>query len=187
MDNAFIQGLIEVHQIGISFEPTTSINETNGEITLGGIDTTRFIGPLDFMSVGFGLIEHYLLPKQRARLTITCSPTTSIFPANTNGIGFNQSITFGSPDGPPILASCAGVTETRTSLIFLTTGKLSCHFRALRSILLCLPLMIADQLDAFNTYKNLTGAVLDDTTGLLRLTQAQYASLPSLFFHIGEV
>lgn len=47
--------------------------------------------------------------------------------------------------------------------------------------------MIADQLDAFNTYKNLTGAVLDDTTGLLRLTQAQYASLPSLSIHIGEV
>ncbi len=130
MDNASNQGLIEVHQICISFEPTTSINETNGEITLGGIDTTRFIGPLDFMSVGFDLIEHYLLPKQRARLTITCSTTTSIFPENTNGIGFNQSITFGSPDGPPILASCAGVTETRTSLIFLTTGKPSCHFRA---------------------------------------------------------
>ncbi|KAI0762221.1 aspartic peptidase domain-containing protein [Fomes fomentarius] len=161
IDNAFNQGLIEAHQIGISFEPTTSINDTNGEITLGGVDTTRFIGPLDFI------------------------PTTSIFPANTNGIGFNQSITFGSPGGPPILAPSAGITETRTSLIFLTTGKLSCHFRAPLSILYCLPLT-ANQPDAFNTYKNLTGAILDDTTGLLRLTPEQYASLSSLFFHIGE-
>ena len=44
-----------------------------------------------------------------------------------------------------------------------------------------------EKTDAFDTYQNLTGAVLDSTTGLLRLTPDQFANLQSLFFHIGEV
>ena len=41
--------------------------------------------------------------------------------------------------------------------------------------------------DALATYQSLTGAVLDDNTGLLRLTPAQFANLESLFFQIGDV
>jgi cathepsin E len=39
--------------------------------------------------------------------------------------------------------------------------------------------------DAFNRYRAATGAVLDSTTGLLRITPAQYSNLKSLFFTIG--
>ncbi len=39
--------------------------------------------------------------------------------------------------------------------------------------------------DAFNLYKSATGAVLDASTGLLRITSAQFANLKSLFFIIG--
>lgn len=39
--------------------------------------------------------------------------------------------------------------------------------------------------DAFNRYVAATGAVPDSTTGLLRITPAQYANLQSLFFKAG--
>jgi hypothetical protein len=39
--------------------------------------------------------------------------------------------------------------------------------------------------DAFNTYKNATGATLDETTGLLKITSDQYSSLKPLIFTIG--
>ena len=39
--------------------------------------------------------------------------------------------------------------------------------------------------DAFNLYKYATGAVLDATTGLPRITSAQFGNLKSLFFIIG--
>lgn len=42
-------------------------------------------------------------------------------------------------------------------------------------------------LDAFAVYQNLTGGVLDQTTGLLTITSDQYDNLESLFFNIGEV
>lgn len=39
--------------------------------------------------------------------------------------------------------------------------------------------------DAFNTYKTATGATLDETTGLLKITSDQYSSLKPLTFTIG--
>ena len=39
--------------------------------------------------------------------------------------------------------------------------------------------------DAFNRYKSATGAVLDNATGLLKITSAQFANLQSLFFTAG--
>ncbi|TBU57604.1 family A1 protease [Dichomitus squalens] len=135
-DNAFSQGLIPAHEIGISFEPTSSLDNTNGELTFGGVDTSKFTGPLNFV------------------------PITSTSPAN-EFVGIDQSITFGSTDGPTVLASTAGVTDTGTTLLLLAT-------------------------DAFDTYQNLTGSTLDATTGLLRLTPDQASNLQSLFFHIGD-
>lgn len=41
--------------------------------------------------------------------------------------------------------------------------------------------------DAFDAYTTATGAVEDQTTGLLRLTTAQFANLESLFFTINGV
>ena len=49
VDNAFAQGLLDKDEIGISFEPTTLINETNGEITFGGVDPTKFVGPIQYV------------------------------------------------------------------------------------------------------------------------------------------
>ena len=52
-DNAFTEGLIPAHMFGISLEPTTTLNNTNGELTLGGMDTSKFTGPLNFVYVSF--------------------------------------------------------------------------------------------------------------------------------------
>jgi hypothetical protein len=41
--------------------------------------------------------------------------------------------------------------------------------------------------DAYNRYVDATGAVLDSATGLLRITEAQYANLQSLFFSVNGV
>jgi len=41
--------------------------------------------------------------------------------------------------------------------------------------------------DGFNKYKTATGAVLDNGTGLLRITSAQFSALQSLFFIAGGV
>ncbi|KAI0760883.1 family A1 protease [Trametes elegans] len=134
-DNAFSQGIIPEHLVGISFEPTTTLENTNGELTFGGIDSSKFTGPLNFV------------------------PITSTAPAS-QFVGVDQSITFGSPTGPTILPMTAGVTDTGTTLLLIAS-------------------------DAFATYQNLTGAVLDADSGLLRITPEQFANLPSLFFHIG--
>ena len=48
VDNAFTQGLIDQRLIGISFEPTTSIESTNGELTFGDVDSSKFTGAINF-------------------------------------------------------------------------------------------------------------------------------------------
>jgi pepsin A len=39
--------------------------------------------------------------------------------------------------------------------------------------------------DAFQAYEKATGGVLDETTGLLKITSAQYHALKPLYFNIG--
>lgn len=45
-DSAFAQGLIPAKQVGISFAPSAELSAANGLLTFGGIDESRFIGPL---------------------------------------------------------------------------------------------------------------------------------------------
>ena len=48
-DNLFIQGKIQENLVAVSFEPTNSFPTVNGELTFGGIDSTKFIGELDYL------------------------------------------------------------------------------------------------------------------------------------------
>ncbi|KAL4073373.1 aspartic peptidase domain-containing protein [Scleroderma yunnanense] len=90
---------------------------------------------------------------------ISYVPITSTIPA-AHYWGIDQTITYGQ--NTPILGNSAGIVDTGTTLLLLAT-------------------------DVFEAYQEATGAVLDQTTGLLSITQAQYDSLQSLFFNIGEV
>ncbi|KAF8473762.1 acid protease [Gautieria morchelliformis] len=93
-DNLFSEGLIPSHEIGVSFEPTTSQSETNGEITFGGTDESKFTG------------------------SITYTPITGTSPASTFW-GIDQSVTYGTSSN--ILSSTAGIVDTGTTLVLIAT------------------------------------------------------------------
>jgi cathepsin E len=131
-DNLFSQGIISAHEIGVSFEPSITGNDLNGEITWGGTDSTKFTGAITFIPL------------------TTTSPASEFW-------GINQEIKLGSTT---ILATTAGIVDTGTTLILLSTN-------------------------GFNAYQKATDSVLDETTGLLRITAAQFADLPSLSFITG--
>ncbi|KAI0094424.1 aspartic peptidase A1 [Irpex rosettiformis] len=132
-DNLFSQGTIPQNLLAVSFEPTTSDNNANGELTFGATDSSKFTGSITFTSI------------------TKTSPASEFW-------GIDQTIRYGASTS--ILSSTAGIVDTGTTLTLIAT-------------------------DAFNRYRSATGAVLDNNTGLLRLTTAQFANLQSLFFTIG--
>ncbi|KAF8267326.1 acid protease [Lactarius quietus] len=87
-------------------------------------------------------------------------PITSTSPAS-NYWGIDQSVTYGS-GGESILSSTSGIVDTGTTLVLIAT-------------------------DAFQKYQEVTGATLDQTTGLLKITASQFENLKSLVFNIGGV
>ena len=60
------------------------------------------------------------------------------------------------------LLTSSGIVDTGTTLLLLATS-------------------------AFDSYQQATGGVLDQATGLLKITEEQYNNLQSLFFNIGGV
>ncbi|KAF8893668.1 aspartic peptidase A1 [Gymnopilus junonius] len=131
-DNLFSQGTISAHEIGVSFEPSITGNDLNGEITWGGTDATKFVGSITFI------------------------PLTTTSPANEFW-GIDQSVSYA---GQTILATTAGIVDTGTTLILLAS-------------------------DGLAAYQTATGAVLDNNTGLLMLTAAQFGNLQNLEFNTG--
>jgi len=87
---------------------------------------------------------------------ITWFPITTTSPSSEFW-GCDQSIGYGTST---ILATTAGIFDTGTTFVLIAS-------------------------DAFDLYKSATGAVLDGTTGLLRITSAQFANLKTLVFTIG--
>jgi len=47
--NLYTQGIISEEVVGVSFEPTNSEEVTNGELTFGGVDTTKYTGTLTYV------------------------------------------------------------------------------------------------------------------------------------------
>ncbi|KAF8589801.1 acid protease [Ramaria rubella] len=96
-ENLKTQQFISAAKVGISFEPTTSTSESNGQLDFGGTDSSKYTGSI-----------HYV-------------PVTDIFPAATYW-GITQSVTYGS--STPILSALppsAGIVDTGTTLIYLPT------------------------------------------------------------------
>ncbi|KAI0752473.1 acid protease [Daedaleopsis nitida] len=99
LNTAFTQGLIDANVIGVSFEPATEAEVTNGVLTFGGVDESKFTGELTYV------------------------PITSTTPASAY-VGIDQSITYGAA-GTTILASTAGITDTGTTLVLLASDALA--------------------------------------------------------------
>ncbi|KAJ6561817.1 acid protease [Mycena capillaripes] len=89
---------------------------------------------------------------------ISFVPITQTSPAS-NYWGIDQSVTYGTDT--QILNLTAGIVDTGTTLLLLAT-------------------------DAFQAYQQATGATADQTTGLLTVTDSQFADMQSLFFQIGD-
>ncbi|KAG2155794.1 acid protease [Suillus bovinus] len=134
-DNLYAQGTISSNLLGISYEPSSTSDVANGELTFGGTDSTKYTG------------------------TLNTIPLTTTSPASAYW-GINQSVSYGTSQ--TILNTTAGIVDTGTTLLLLAT-------------------------EAFQAYQKATGAVADPTTGLLTITQQQYANLKSLYFKIGGV
>jgi len=87
---------------------------------------------------------------------ISYVPLTKTFPASEYW-GIDQTITYGPSTS---ILKGAGIVDTGTTLMLLAT-------------------------DALQKYQKATGAALDKSTGLLRITNDQYKSLQNLNFSIG--
>lgn len=84
-------------------------------------------------------------------------PITSTSPASQYW-GIDQDLSYGQDTS--LLSGSAGIVDTGTTLLMIAT-------------------------DAFQAYQRATGATMDQTTGLLKLSQSQFENLQSLFFTIG--
>jgi len=96
-DNLFSAGTITAHEIAVSFEPITQLNELNGELTWGGTDSSKFTGSITFV------------------------PITATSPSNEFW-GINQSIQYGTTT---ILSTTAGIVDTGTTLILIASNAFS--------------------------------------------------------------
>ncbi|KAG2033105.1 aspartic peptidase domain-containing protein [Suillus americanus] len=98
-DNLYSQGIISQIVVGISFEPTTSESDTNGELTFGGTDATKYTGAIAY------------------------TPLTTTYPSSYYW-GINESITYGTTT---ILSETAGIIDTATTLILIATNAFSLY------------------------------------------------------------
>ncbi|KAI0348262.1 aspartic peptidase A1 [Trametopsis cervina] len=102
-DNLFTQGVIPQNLVAVSFRPTTSDNNANGELTFGGTDSSKFTGSISF-----------------APLTRT-SPASEFW-------GIDQTIRYGASTS--ILSSTAGIVDTGTTLTLISSDAFTRYQRA---------------------------------------------------------
>ena len=97
-DNLASQGTTSSAVLGMYYVPYAASDST-GVLTFGGADSSLYTGELAYV------------------------PITQSQPSNQYW-GVDQSVTYGSA-GTPILPTGAGITDTGTTLLLLSTGALS--------------------------------------------------------------
>ncbi|KAG0052558.1 hypothetical protein BGZ83_002436 [Gryganskiella cystojenkinii] len=138
VDNLYKNGQISTNSVGVYFKAITdgSTQETNGEVTFGGVDSSKYSG------------------------SITYVPVTKTSPASEYwGIDVS-SITYGSTK---VTSTVHGIVDTGTTLILLSTSAITA------------------------LYKNISGAKLDNNSGLYTIPSAQVSKLQNITFTIGGV
>ncbi|EJU04396.1 acid protease [Dacryopinax primogenitus] len=101
-DNLLSQGSIAQEVIGIYYAPTTENGAINGELTFGGVDTSKTTGAINYV------------------------PITETQPAGQYW-GINQTISLGSTE----LLSAAGIVDTGTTLVLLATDVFDQYMQAI--------------------------------------------------------
>ncbi|KAG1851993.1 acid protease [Suillus tomentosus] len=102
-DNLYAQGTISSNSLGISYEPSSTANVSNGELTFGGTDSTKYTG------------------------TLNTVPLTTTSPASAYW-GINQSVSYGTSQ--TILKTTAGIVDTGTTLLLLATEAYQAYQKA---------------------------------------------------------
>ncbi|KAG1754953.1 aspartic peptidase domain-containing protein [Suillus paluster] len=125
--NLYNQGKISHIIVGISFEPTTSQKVTNGELTFGGTDATKYSG------------------------SIAYTPLTTTQDAS-HYWGINESIMYGSTT---ILSTTAGIVDTGTTLIYIATDAYTKYQSATGATLDQVTDLLSISLTQYHALKNL--------------------------------
>ncbi|KIK01963.1 hypothetical protein K443DRAFT_677972 [Laccaria amethystina LaAM-08-1] len=158
-----VDGILGIGPVGLTagtlFPATTSTvpTVTDNLFNQGLIPANQvgiYFAPTTQQSVQNGELTYGGTDSSKYTGTISYTPVTTTSPASRYW-GINQSIRYGPSTA--ILSTTAGIVDTGTTLILIAS-------------------------DAFSRYTSATGAVLDNTTGLLSITPAQYAKLQSLYF-----
>ncbi|KAG1901296.1 acid protease [Suillus fuscotomentosus] len=102
-DNLYAQGTISSNSLGISYEPSSTANVSNGELTFGGTDITKFTGTLNTVAL------------------TTTSPASLYW-------GIDQSVSYGTSQ--TILNTTAGIVDTGTTLLLLATEAFQAYQQA---------------------------------------------------------
>ncbi|KAJ7486176.1 acid protease [Mycena galericulata] len=152
-DNLFKQGTIPVESIGISYVPTTTASATNGELTFGGTDSSKFTGEISYV------------------------PITTTSPAS-NYWGINQTVTYGT-SGTTILAQTAGIVDTGTTLLMLATDAFQAYQQATGATTDSTTGLLTVTEDQFNSMESLFFQIGDQTLELTANAQIWPRSLNS--------
>jgi len=119
-DNLFSRGIIDANEIGVSFEPTTSREDVNGEITWGTYILVKWTIVLTYViqvepTAANSLAKSHTCTTFRVEYLVTTkvlihpsSPVTSTSPASEHW-GIDQSVSYGTTT---ILSTTAGIVDT---------------------------------------------------------------------------
>ncbi|KAJ3856567.1 aspartic peptidase domain-containing protein, partial [Lentinula lateritia] len=101
MDNLFAQGTISNETLGVFLAPTTTDDPVNGELSFGGVDTSKMTGPMSFFQV-----------------------VDSNFRSTLPFWSISQSATFG---GVTIMDTTTCVVDTGTTLLMLPEDAVTAY------------------------------------------------------------
>lgn len=159
-----VDGIVGIGPVDLTqgtVDGTSSVPTVTDNLYKNGIIATESIGisyvPTTAANVANGELTFGETDPSKYTGDITYVPITSTSPASKYW-GIDQQVSYGST---PLLTGNPGIVDTGTTLLLLAT-------------------------DAFNAYQKAIGAVLDSTTGLLTVTEAQYGQMQNLVFTIGS-
>jgi hypothetical protein len=102
-DNLYAPGSISADSLGIFYEPSSTINVANGELTFGGVDSTKCTSVINYL------------------------PITQTSPASKYW-GIDQSVSYGN--NTTLLQTTAGIVDTGTTLLLLATDAFQAYQQA---------------------------------------------------------
>jgi hypothetical protein len=109
MDNLFNQKKIPANQYALSFQPSSTKSDPNGEITFGGIDESKFTGALSYVPI------------------TTASPSSKYW-------GIDASISYGTGKTSIFNSSTSGIVDSGTTLTLFRTDAYLAYQRATGAI-----------------------------------------------------